>query len=323
MSDSLSRRAFLQSSALATTAAAIAPSLAAQSKPKPAEPPYPENGLLIPDEDWRLWVDEKAEWQSDDIFLPEDISWIDGELCAKGKPLPINPPTGGWATLTHDTGLEVTLPTSVEQHFWGKYGSRLYTPEEYRYAATDPPKAPADDDIPQNGAYFGVSWWHRPIDIPATMRGKRIFLHIRGAHLRAEVYLNQKLVGYSIMEELPFECDCTGAANPGGLNVLAIRITNPFGRFDWVDGLNAKWGKVSLYRSHGFGALDRGITLSAHGDVRIKDAFVLNTSDPRSINVRVILEGTNCPGRSSIDGRFTQIQVVDPQIRQGDVFNRN
>ena len=48
------------------------------------------------------------------------------------------------------------------------------------------------------------------------------------------------------MEELPFECDCTDAANPGGLNVLAIRITNPFGRFDWVDGLNAKWGKSAL-----------------------------------------------------------------------------
>src|SRR6185437_3093125 len=110
-----------------------------------------------------------------------------------------------------------------------------------------------------------------------------IFLHIRGAHLRAEVYLNQKLVGYSIMEELPFECDCTDAANPGGLNLLAIRITNPFGRFDWVDGLNAKWGAVSLYRSHGFGALDRGITLSTHSDVRVKNAWVLNTPDAHKV----------------------------------------
>ena len=90
------------------------------------------------------------------------------------------------------------------------------------------------------------------------MKGKRIFLHIRGAHLRAEVYLNKKLVGYSIMEELPFEADLTQAANPGGKNVLAIRITNPFGRLDWVDGLNAQWGAVKLYRSHGFGGLDRG-----------------------------------------------------------------
>ena len=150
--------------------------------------------------------------------------------------------------------------------------SRPYTPEEYRYAA--------DDHIPQNGAYFGVSWFQADRH-PRRLNGKRIFLHIRGAHLRAEVYLNQKLVGYSIMEELPFECDCTDAANPGGLNVLAIRITNPFGRFDWVDGLNAKWGKVSLYRSHGFGALDRGITTQrASSEIRISDVWVLNTPEP-------------------------------------------
>jgi len=291
MSDSISRRAFLQSSALVTTAAAIGPALAQRANAKPVELPYPENGTLIPDEGWRLWIDDEAEWQNDDIFLPEDIGWIEGKLCGKGKPLPVNAPTGGWSALTRDTGLEVMLPTSVEQHFWGKYGSRPYTPEEYRYAKA-PTGAPADDDVPQNGAYFGVSWFHRPIDIPATMRGKRIFLHIRGAHLRAEVYLNQKLVGYSIMEELPFECDCTDAANPGGTNVLAIRITNPFGRFDWVDGLNAKWGKVSLYRSHGFGALDRGITLSAHDDVRIKDAWVLNTAETTRVIANVTLEGT-------------------------------
>src|SRR6185437_2372488 len=289
----------LQTTATLSTAAVITPALARPTNAKPAEAPYPENGTLIPDEGWRLWIDDKAAWQNDDIFLPEDVSWgsgeHDGKLCGKGQPLPVNAPTGGWAALTHDTGLEVTLPTSVEQHFWGKYGAgpdgkpRPYTPEEYRYAATDPPKPPADDDVPQNGAYFGVSWWFRPIEIPLSMKAKRIFLHIRGAHLRAEVYLNQKLVGYSIMEELPFECDCTDAARfsengEAAINHLAIRITNPFGRFDWVDGLNAKWGKVSLYRSHGFGALDRGITLSAHHHpVRVKDAYVLNTPNPRQV----------------------------------------
>ncbi len=152
------------------------------------------------------------------------------------------------------------MPGTVEQHFWGKFGAgedgkpRPYTPQEYRYAADDP--------IPQNGAYFGVSWWWREIEIPAEMQGKRIFLHVRGAHLRAEVYLNEKLVGYSIMEELPFECDLTHAAKPGGKNVLAIRITNPFGRFDWVDGLNEQWGAVKIYRSHRFGGLDRGMKIS-------------------------------------------------------------
>ncbi len=282
MSDRLlTRRRFLQTATIATAATQLAPVLGAQ----PAEQtvPYPENGTLVPDHGWRIWLDTKAAWEADDIFLPEDVAWADGSLRGKGKTLPVNAPTGGWDTLTATAGLEVLLPTTVEQHFWGKEGSRPYTPEEYRYAADtkggkQAPAPPTDDDVPQNGAYFGVSWWWRAIEIPAAMRGKRIFLHVRGAHLRAEVYLNRKLVGYSIMEELPFECDLTNAANPGGENVLAIRITNPFGRFDWVDGLNAKWGHVSLYRSHGFGGMDRGMTISASSyPLRIRSAWALNT----------------------------------------------
>jgi len=331
----LSRRRFLQTTVVASAATQIVPHLHAES----AEIPYPENGTLIPESGWRLWIDDKAAWQDDDIFLPEDIS-VDGDgvVRAKGKPLPVNPPTGGWAALTQATGLEVLLPTTVEQHFWGKYGSRPYTPEEYRYAAdskggTKPVAPPADDDVPQNGAYFGVSWWHRAIEIPLSMKGKRIFLHIRGAHLRAEVYLNQRLVGYSIMEELPFECDLTHAAKPGGENLLAIRITNPFGRYDWVDGANAKWGHVSLYRSHGFGGVDRGMTISANSEsTRIEDLWVLNTPDPRTVKVTAkvvlefgaghmtediidsVIEGARLE-ITEIDGERTPSKVTKPQLK--------
>ena len=162
---------------------------------------------------------------------------------------------------------------------------RPYTPDEYRYAADDKQEGNGGP-VPQNGAYFGVSWWRQEIDIPVSMAGKRIFLHVRGAHLRAEVYLNEKLVGYSIMEELPFEAELTHAAKPGGKNVLAIRITNPFGRFDWVDGLNEQWGAVKLYRSHGFGGLDRGMTISAHdvgADQGLRGCSI--QSEPRTVKV--------------------------------------
>src|SRR5271170_3208024 len=295
----LSRRTFLQTAAVATVAAQIKASPAQSSTPDSL---YPENGTLIPDDDWRLWIDEKAEWKSDELFLPENISWRNGVLCGKSKPLPVNEPTGGWGLLDHLTGINVTLPTTVEQHYWGKFGSRPYTPEEYRYAAEDP--------IPQNGAYLGVSWWGRAIHIPAEMKGKRIFLHIRGARLRAEVFLNKKLVGYSIMEELPFECDLTHAADPGGFNLLGIRITNPFGRYDWVDGLNAQWGAVKLYRSHGFAGLDRGMTLSAHGDVRISNLWVLNTQTPKKILANLDIEGTGV--NDLVQSGDIICKVVDP-----------
>ncbi|MGB6973914.1 MAG: sugar-binding domain-containing protein [Terracidiphilus sp.] len=230
-----------------------------------------ESVTLLPDDDWRLWIDKSAAWEDDAIYLPEDL-----DLAT----LPIHPPTGGWRALYRRTGgtdfAVVTLPSTVEQHFWEAFGQRPYTPQEYRYADDDP--------VPQNGAYRGVSWWWRPISIPASMAGKRILLHIRGARMRAEVFLNEQLVGYSIMEELPFECDLTRAALPGRSNRLAIRITNPGGRYDWVDGLTIRWGAVNVYRSHGFGGLDRELTLravpiSAHLD----DSWVLNTPEPTTI----------------------------------------
>src|ERR1019366_7283282 len=275
----MNRREFLQSTAATAVAAGVVRGLSAEAQGGTAHvgaETWPENGTLIPDEGWRLWLDRAAEWKQDAIFLPEDL-WQypedDSVMTHEGNELPNNPPTGGWKVLAPGGKAEreakiVTLPGTVEQHFWGKFGAgeggkpRSYTPDEYRYAADDP--------VPQNGAYFGVSWWWREIEIPAKMKGKSIFLRVLGAHLRAEVYLNEKLVGYSIMEELPFEAELTHMARPGERNVLAIRITNPFGRFDWVDGLNAQWGAVKIYRSHGFGGLDRGMTISAvEGEARI------------------------------------------------------
>jgi beta-galactosidase len=294
----VSRRGFLQGTAAAVTAAGLLPGLATEidAQAAAAEHAWPENGTLIPDEGWRLWVDRAAEWKQDTIFLPEDVSQgAGGVVTGGGKPLPVNAPTGGWGVLGagRAESVAVKLPSTVEQHFWGKFGAgedgkpRTYTPEEYRYAADDP--------IPVNGAYFGVSWWWREIEIPPAMAGKRIFLHVRGAHLRAEIYLNEKLVGYSIMEELPFEAELTKAAKPGGRNVLAIRITNPWGRFDWVDGLNEQWGAVKLYRSHGFGGLDRGMTISAHDGLehnngRITEAWVLNRPERRTIEAHACIE---------------------------------
>lgn len=221
--------------------------------------------IAIPDAGWRLVIDEKAKWKEDDVFLPDAV-----DLAA----LPVHTPTEGWRML--EDGQTVDLPSTVEQHDWGKFGLRPYASDEYRYAD--------EDTVPQNGVYVGVSWWVKDIDIPAAAAGKRVMLNIRAARLRAEVFLNEKLVGYSILAELPFSCDVTGAMRPGKPNRLAIRITNPGGRFDWKDSGTVTWGKVKFYPGHGFGGLDRGLTLSLHPhEARIADAWILNTPVPSTI----------------------------------------
>jgi hypothetical protein len=275
------RRRFLETTAAAASAALLG-----------AQPTAPLNSIAIPDSGWRLWLDQTAEWKNDAIHLPEDVD------LAK---LAVNAPTGGWDALSGLAGIAVELPATVEQFYWGVSGFRPYK-DEYKFETDDP--------AVKNGAYYGVSWWWRDLDIPTAFRGKQILLHVRAARQRAEVYLNRKLVGYSILEELPFECDLTAAANPGGPNQLAIRITNPGGRLDWVDKNTITWGKVTFQKSHGFGGIDRGLTLSAHGPVRISDSWVLNTPDPHAVIAHVEIRNAS-PSTQVGTVRFTVLNPAD------------
>jgi hypothetical protein len=281
----MNRRRFLETAALAGIASTLSLDVL------PGQSANGQLAVAIPDDGWRLWTDTAATWKDDAIYLPEDVVL---------EKLPRNPPTGGWQSLHAEQGIAVTLPTTVEQFYWGLQGLRPYH-DEYKFEADDP--------VVRNGAYYGVSWWWRDIEIPSQFQGKRIRLHIRGARQRAEVYLNQTPVGYSVLEELPFECDLTLAARPGGRNQLAIRITNPGGRLDWVDKNTITWGKVSFQKSHGFGGLDRALTLTAHDPVRFADAWVLNTADLRAVTVHAEIRND---GAVDTTGRV-RFSIIDPR----------
>ena len=276
----MDRRSFLRKSAFAAGAIRARRVLAANNgeSASPAvgvqhETPFGASGKMIPDDGWRMWPDREAAWKSDTIYLPDDLHL---------DKLPVNAPTGGWDVLNREQGIALALPATVEQYYWGKFGLRPYTTDEYGYATVD-------HEV-KNGNYIGVSWWWRPLDIPAAWQGRRILLHIRAARQRCEVYVNEKLVGYSVLDELPFSCDITSAARPGAVNRLALRITNPGGRLDWRDTGTLTWDGVTMQRSHGFGGLDRALMLSAHGPVRIADCWALNTPAPRQITGHASLE---------------------------------
>src|ERR1700692_2014002 len=67
---------------------------------------------------WRLWPDQQATWKDDTLYLPSEVDL---------SKMPVNPPTGGWQALNDKQGIGVTLPTTVEEHFWGKFGTRPYS----------------------------------------------------------------------------------------------------------------------------------------------------------------------------------------------------
>jgi hypothetical protein len=243
--------------------------------------------LAVPDDEWHLWPDTKAPWSDDTLYLPDETADL--------TKLPVNPPSGGWGTLDTQPGITVALPSTVEQHFWGQFGLRQCDSDEYDYAPkkngtpSDPVKIDPDAQI---GNYQGVSWWWRSVEVPATFHDKVVLLHIRGGRQRAEVFVNRQLVGYDLIEETSFDCDVSKAIRAGQSNEIAIRITNPGGRMDWIDYNTTAWGKYLLPCSHGFGGLDRGMTLTAHDPVYLQDVWVLNTPAARSITAHASVRNT-------------------------------
>jgi hypothetical protein len=246
--------------------------------------------------------------QDDPLYLPDEINL---------DKMPVNPPTGGWSVLDDRQGISVMLPSTVEEHFWGKWGTRPYTKNEAQRGA---------GTSFENGNYLGVSWWWRKIRVPDFKPGQRVVLRFRGARLRAEVYCNQKLCGYSIMEELPFGADITDAVKPGGQAQLALRITNPGGHLDWIDfsQMQIRWGNYTLPPSHGFGGLDEDIELSVIDNVAVTDLAAIDDADLHTVHLVAEVSSVDAaysgPVRFSISGKGIELWhgSQDIQLHPGE-----
>ena len=208
---------------------------------------------------WSLWLDKEASWQNDRLYLPHEITDL--------SLLPVNVPTGGWQTLSHNPdAVPVEVPGTVEEYL----------------TVTDNPR-------PEN--FRGVSWWYRKITIPADQQKKRFIIYFESVRMRAEVYLDGKLVAYDLIGETPFHVDITDEAKPGKEQLLAIRVTNPGGNFHWQDFDIMKWGEYNIPPSRSFTGIIGRVKLESVNPVFISDIYMQNT--PELTKVNAILSFTN------------------------------
>ena len=231
--------------------------------------------------DWKLWLDTAAQWQNDVLFLPGT---------GLGN-IPVKSPSCGWNVLENIQRKTVHLPATVEEYYWGKNGNPFGVA----------------------GNYLGVSWFTTKIDIPASMKKKRITLQFESVRFRAEVYVNKKLVGYDLVNSTPFEVDISKAVIPGSSNEIAVRITDPNGNFDWRDSRNFLWGEYLTQPSHGFGGITGKVTLMATDPVYISDIFVKNKPTPNEADVQIALQ--NNTGKTAKG----QLSVVVKDYKSGAV----
>ncbi|HEY0504780.1 MAG TPA: beta-galactosidase GalB [Lysobacter sp.] len=89
---------------------------------------------------------------------------------------------------------------------------------------------------------WGPAWYRRTLDIPASDRGRKVFLDVDGAMSYAAVWINGKLAGGWPYGYNGWRVDLTPHVVPGGANQLAIRLDNPPDSARWYPG-------AGLYRN--------------------------------------------------------------------------
>ena len=218
---------------------------------------------------WTLWLDEDAAWVDDPLFPPP----------ANVGTLPVNPPSCGWQAYDLLPKQEVRVPGTVEEYRWGENGN----------------------PVGRAGDWRGVSWWSTTFDLDAGLAGKRIVLAFDCVNLRAEIFLNRRLVGYEIVGNTPFEVDATVAAVFGGENRLDIRITDPGGNFSWPAHTVFRWGKHIIPIVRGFGGITGAVRVLAVDRVRVADVFIQNRPEITTVDVIVTLENV---GEDAVSGEL-------------------
>lgn len=83
---------------------------------------------------------------------------------------------------------------------------------------------------------WGIGWYRKKLDIPASDRDRSVFLDIDGAMSYATVWLNGKLVGGWPYGYNSFRLDLTPYVEFGGVNQLAVRLDNPPHSARWYPG---------------------------------------------------------------------------------------
>ncbi|MDR0559557.1 MAG: hypothetical protein LBG92_05265 [Prevotellaceae bacterium] len=205
---------------------------------------------------WKIWLDEKAQWQEDKLYLP-------GEFVL--SELPVNSPTCGWDALFESKGKPAPVPTTVEEQFGTSH----------------------------DWTYHGVSWFVREFEIDAEWQGKTMMLTVPEYHQRIEVYVNEKLVGYDAVGLLPYSCDISSAVIGGKKNRLAFRITSPGGNRGWEDYIELKWGGQPLVSAKDYSGVGGKIKLSVLDKNYIEDVFVKNLPPANANNIEIQITAKN------------------------------
>lgn len=150
---------------------------------------------------------------------------------------------------------------------------------------------------------WGIGWYRKKLDIPASDRDRSVFLDVDGAMSYAAVWLNGKLVGGWPYGYNSWRLDLTPHVVPGGVNQLAIRLDNPPASARWYPG-GGLYRNVWLTKTHRIHV--------GHWGTRITTPHVSRTSATIDLSVSI---DNDSPTDASVEVA-TDIYALDATGKQ-------
>lgn len=143
------------------------------------------------------------------------------------------------------------------------HGDAIYKNVGYSWATQFRSNPPF---VEEKNNYTGS--YRKTVDIPASWKGERIYLHVGSATSNLTVWVNGKYVGYSEDSKVAAEYDLTPYLKAGQKNLIAMQVMR------WCDGTYVE--DQDFWRLTG---IAREVYLYARPESRIDDYFVVADLD--------------------------------------------
>jgi exo-1,4-beta-D-glucosaminidase len=160
---------------------------------------------------------------------------------------------------------------------------------------------------------YAVSWWYRKqFAVPASYKGKTVWLKFNGINYRANIFLNGKQIANDSDVAgawRTYELNVTEAAKVGAENVLAVQVFSPTDHdlaITFVD-----WNPAPPDKNMG---LWREVYLTTSGPVALRYPTVVSklnmpTNDSAQLTVTAQLKnGTNQPVKGKLKGEIEAVK---------------
>ena len=119
-------------------------------------------------------------------------------------------------------------------------------------------KLKAIPDLNDVDREYYSAWFRTEVEVPASFKGRKVWLRPEGINYRGEIWLNGTLVGETAgMFRRPV-FDVTDVARPGGRNILAVKVRP----VDFPGDPRPKtWGAAGEWRNGGNGDIGKNVTM--------------------------------------------------------------